>query len=431
MEPPAKPLSAPRGGRRATRAPGFGPGCGPLARRGVVIAGLGLGQILSWGSTFYLLAPLAAPIAADTGWPHPWVVGGVSVALLVAALGSPAIGSMVSRNHGREVLAASALLLAGGLATLSLAPNQWLYLGAWVILGAGMSGGLYSGTFAVLGHAYGATARSSITALTLFGGFASTACWPLTTLLSNEFGWRWTCAAYAAAHLLVTFPLYVLLAPYGKASREPAAEPHQDPPTGSPQPGPLWLPVALIALITTLGTSVSAVMSVHVFTLLAPLGASGAVAVGLAATIGPSQVGARLVEFTLARRHHPLWTMLTAVTAITTALALLATGLGPLLLPMVVYGAGIGLNSIANGTVPLALVGQERYARTMGRIALPSLLAQAAAPVWGTSLITGWGEKPTLLVLAAMSLAAAVLTLWLMLIHRRSSRLLPAPDTPS
>ncbi|WP_372697518.1 MFS transporter [Arthrobacter sp. JSM 101049] len=431
MEPPAKPLSAPRGGRRAKGAPVSGPGGGPSARRGVVIAGLGFGQILSWGSTFYLLAPLAAPIAADTGWPHPWVVGGVSVALLVAALGSPAIGSLVSRNHGREVLAASALLLAGGLATLSLAPNQWLYLGAWVILGASMSGGLYSGAFAVLGHAYGSTARSSITALTLFGGFASTACWPLTTLLSNEFGWRWTCAAYAAAHLLVTFPLYVLLAPHGKASPEPAAEPHQGPPSGARQPGPLWLPVALIALITTLGTSVSAVVSVHVFTLLAPLGASGAVAVGLAAAIGPSQVGARLVEFTLARRRHPLWTMLTAVTAITTALALLALGLGPLLLPMVVYGAGIGLNSIANGTVPLALVGQERYARTMGRIALPSLLAQAAAPVWGTSLISGWGEKPTLLVLAAMSLAAAVLTLWLMLIHRRSSRLLPAPGTPS
>src|SRR5699024_10386537 len=55
-------------------------------------------------------------------------------------------------------------------------PNQWWYLIAWVILGLGMSGGLYSGAFAVLGHTYGSSARSAITLLTLFGGFASTIC---------------------------------------------------------------------------------------------------------------------------------------------------------------------------------------------------------------------------------------------------------------
>lgn len=147
MEPPAKPSTAFRGGQREARPPESAPGR-RHARQGLVIAGLGLGQILSWGSTFYLLAPLAAPIAADTGWPHAWVVGGVSVALLIAALGSPAIGSLVARNHGRWVLAGSALLLACGLATLALAPNRWFYLVAWIILGAGMSGGLYSGAFA-------------------------------------------------------------------------------------------------------------------------------------------------------------------------------------------------------------------------------------------------------------------------------------------
>jgi len=386
-----------------------------------------VGQIFSWGSTFYLLAPLASPIVADTGWPRAVVVGGVSVALLIAALGSPAVGSLVSRNHGRRVLAASALLLATGLTALALASSPWLYAGAWVILGAGMSGGLYSGAFAVLGHAYGAGARSSLTALTLFGGFASTVCWPLTTLLCNEFGWRWTCAVYALAHVLVTFPLYGFLAPRRAARPEDAAERHRPASVAAPATRTPWLPVVLIALITTLGTSVSTVMSVHVFTLLAGLGASGAAAVGLAAAIGPSQVGARLVEFTLARRHHPLWTMLTAVTAITAALSLLAIDIGSLLVAMIVYGAGIGLNSIANGTVPLALVDQDRYARTMGRIALPSLLAQAAAPLWSSSVIGTWGGQAALGALVAMALAAAVLTVWLMLFHRRGMRVPPRP----
>ncbi|WP_137127331.1 hypothetical protein [Roseomonas sp. HF4] len=40
-----------------------------------VISGIGLGQILSWGSTDYLPAVLAVPIAADTGWSLGWLFG--------------------------------------------------------------------------------------------------------------------------------------------------------------------------------------------------------------------------------------------------------------------------------------------------------------------------------------------------------------------
>lgn len=43
---------------------------------------LGIAQILSWGSSFYLLAVLAMPISTDTGWPLVWVVGGGSFGLL-------------------------------------------------------------------------------------------------------------------------------------------------------------------------------------------------------------------------------------------------------------------------------------------------------------------------------------------------------------
>jgi hypothetical protein len=54
-----------------------------------------------------------------------------------------------------------------------------VYLAAWVVLGAGMGTGLYDAVFAALGKLYGKEARTPITNLTLFGGFASTVCWPL------------------------------------------------------------------------------------------------------------------------------------------------------------------------------------------------------------------------------------------------------------
>ncbi|WP_269938920.1 MFS transporter [Arthrobacter sp. HY1533] len=400
-------------------------------KRGYVVTGLGVGQILSWGSTYYLLAVLAGPIATDTGWTNSLVVSGVSVALVIAGLGSPRVGSLVAGNRGRAVLVTCALLLALGLATLALAPNQWVYLGAWAILGLGMSGGLYSGAFAVLGHTYGVSARSTITMLTLFGGFASTICWPLSSLLVNELGWRGTAFIYAAAHLLITAPLYALTVPRKPEAPAPDATPHATSTAvrpgsigvGAARPAaPRWPVIALVAVISTLCTSIAALMSVHMFSLLAGIGIAGAAAVVLASTIGPSQVGARLIELLIGRRHHPLWTMLAATLAMALGITFLGAGiLAPAVL-VIVYGIGIGLTSIANGTVPLAIFGRENYARIMGRIGLPSLLGQAAAPIVGSLLIHKLGPSDTLVVLGLASLLAFGLAVWLLLLQRRGHR---------
>src|SRR5699024_7133138 len=130
--------------------------------------------------------------------------------------------------------------------------------------------------------------------------------------------------------------------------------------------------------------------------LLAGIGIAGTAAVMLAATIGPSQVGARFIELVIGRQHHPLWTLLAATLAMAIAIGFLGLGgFAPAVL-VVVYGIGIGLRSIAHGTVPLALFGQKHYARLMRRIALPSLLAQAAAPLIGTVLIQNLGHQTTL-----------------------------------
>src|SRR5690242_17491569 len=82
--------------------------------RKIVITALGLTQILAWGSSYYLLAVLAKPITADTGWPLAWVAGGLSLGLLAAGLVSPRVGDTIERRGGRSVLAVSAILLALG-----------------------------------------------------------------------------------------------------------------------------------------------------------------------------------------------------------------------------------------------------------------------------------------------------------------------------
>ena len=184
-----------------------------MRSRPVVVTALGIAQILAWGSSFYFPAVLAEPIVADTGWSLGWVVGGVSIGLLVAGLIAPRVGSIIERRGGRPVLAASSLLYAAGLAGIGLAPTLPVYLAAWVVLGAGMGTGLYDAVFAALGKLYGKEARTPITNLTLFGGFASTVCWPLSAFLAETVGWRGACFVYASLHLAVSLPLQMAVMP--------------------------------------------------------------------------------------------------------------------------------------------------------------------------------------------------------------------------
>src|SRR3954454_18367359 len=111
--------------------------------RRVVITALGITQILAWGSSYYLPAVLAKPIAADTGWPLSYVVGGLSVGLLAAGIVSPPVGRPIQQHGGRRILAASVVLMAVALAVIGLAPSIAVYLAGWVIIGAGAGAGLY------------------------------------------------------------------------------------------------------------------------------------------------------------------------------------------------------------------------------------------------------------------------------------------------
>src|ERR1700684_1247027 len=148
-------------GRRA-RTPGMS--------RHAIISALGVTQILAWGSSYYLPAVLAAPIARDTGWPLTWIVGGLSFGVLVAALVSAHVGRAIERSGGRPVLALSAIAIGVGQIGLAAAPTLPFYITGWLIMGLGMGAGLYDAAFGTLGRFYGRDARAAITTLTLFGG---------------------------------------------------------------------------------------------------------------------------------------------------------------------------------------------------------------------------------------------------------------------
>ncbi|WP_234051429.1 MULTISPECIES: MFS transporter [unclassified Xanthobacter] len=390
----------------STAAPVASPGPEPTAGRRL-IAALGIVQIFAWGSSFYLLAVLAAPIARDTGWPAQWVMGSLSLGLLVAGLVSPRIGALIEAHGGRPVLGAGCALLAAGLVILALAPNPAIFALGWCVMGAGMAASLYDAAFATLGRLHGAAARRPITLLTLWGGFASTVCWPLSAFLETKIGWRGTCLAYAGLHVVLCLPLVATYIP-AIAPRGAVAGTAAPRPAGALRGRDLKAFLLLAGIITLAGAIASA-MSVQVLALLQSRGFSLAEAVAAGAAIGPAQVFARIIEQLSGGRHHPLWTMVWAVALIGLGLVLLALGLPIIAIALAAYGAGNGIFSIAKGTVPLAVLGAERYPVLAGRLARPALLAQALAPLVAAQLMATGGAGAVLAALLALWLVAAAL----------------------
>ncbi len=378
-------------------------GVAKILPKQVIIGGLGIVQILSWGSSYYLLAVLAGPIASDTGWALPWIIGALSAGLLIAGIVSPRVGRTIGNKGGRGMLAMAAVLLAAGLAIIGFAPVLPIFIFGWVVLGAGMGAGLYDAAFATLGVIYGASARRTITYLTLWGGFASTICWPLSAFFVEEFGWRGACLTYAAIHIAICLPIILLVLPSGNSTVSATAVSKIGP--DHRLSGPERRLFFLLAAVLMVGSVTMSIVSVHLLTLLQAQGAALAVVVSLGALIGPAQVGARVIEMLFGTRLHPIWTLASAVGLVALGLVLLAADFPILALSLLLYGGGNGLYSIARGTLPLALFGPRRYAPLIGRIAMPNLIAQALAPSLGAAVLVQVGANGTLVFLAILAVA--------------------------
>lgn len=379
--------------------------------RWVVASGVGLAQMLAFGTSLYLLTVLGQPIRADTGWPLAWIIGGMSAGQLAGAAVAPRIGRWIKRLGGRPALSVSSLLFAAGLALLAVSPNLAVYFAGWVVIGLAMACGLYDVAFGALGRLYGLDARRAITTVTLWGGFASTVFWTLSGLLVTHVGWRWTCGVYAVMHLAIALPIYRFLLP--------AAEPHVEaPPTAEPAPPPAGLTrmartaVVLLAAVLMTETLVASIVSVHLVTLLRERGLTMAAAIGLGVFIGPTQVSARFGESMFGTRIHPSLTMVVAVGAIMLGVALLPVlPLSVAAAALMAYGAGIGLVSISRGTLPLYLFGPLEAPVISGRLGRPIAVTSALAPSIGAVLITRLGGSATLWILtacSALSVAAAL-----------------------
>ena len=396
----------------------------PASQRWTV-ARLGSAQTLAWASSYYLPAMLAVPMARDLGVAAPTVFAAFSVALIVSALLGPLAGRTIDRHGGRPVLVGTNLLFAASLAGMGLAQGPISLFAAWVLMGVAMGSGLYEAAFATLVRLYGKESRGAITGITLIAGFASTVGWPLSAWMEVQWGWRGACFGWAALHLLVGVLLNGWLpridsvasaqnSPAPTATMPAATRAAAEPPAHAPAAATHAVrTTVLLSFVFAVTWFTSTAMATHLPRLLQTSGTSLQAAVAIAALVGPAQVVARLLEFGLLRRMHPLLSAQLAAAAHPVGAAILmVVGAPAAAVFTVLHGAGNGILTIAKGTLPLALFGPTGYGERQGLLMVPARVAQAFAPLLFGLLLDGAGAAA--LWLTALLGVAALGALWVL-----------------
>lgn len=367
---------------------------------------LGIAQLLAWGTLYYAIAVIGAPMQQELGLSSTELFGVFTWSLVLSGLLAPWAGRLLDRRGGRFVLAGSGMTGACGFAALASVSSRFELYASWTLLGVTMALGLYDTCFAALAHAAPANYRKSVTGVTLIAGLASTVAWPVSHQLLQTSTWRGACFLYAGAQLACSV-IYVCVLP---ASHVPIAREAQHPAHAAE----VQRLSRLLALAFAGAAFIAGAFSAHLIQTLTALHIGHERAVWLASTVGITQVGGRLIESMFGERHSAM--AVGYVTfgglALSTAMLLGVSIVPWLVLPFVVlYGAANGLITICKAAIPVELLGFEGAGATLGNFSAPSLLTRAAAPFAFAVLTDISGLTGTLIALTsvgALSLGAFV-----------------------
>lgn len=338
----------------------------------LIVPVLGLGQVVAFASSYYLLGVLADPMARTLRLAPSVLFTALSAAFLISAVLSPSAGRWIERSGGRRVQAWAHLAFAAALLTMALSSSPVVLMAGVAALGIGMAIGLYGTAFAILVELHGAAARRSIAAVSLIGALGGGLGWPASRLMVEAWDWRVACAVWALAHLAVCLPFTLMVLPRWNAASatNPAREPIR------------WdRRMVQLAAVFAGGWMVATAMGAHLPRLLGQMGLGVGQAAWAAGLMAASAVAARLFDLTILHRTHPVATVRLACLFHPLGAGLAAWG-GPRLAPLLAVGqgAGNGLLSVASGVLPLYVFGPERYAARQALLLTPARYLQAVAP---------------------------------------------------
>ena len=284
----------------------------------------------------------------------------------------------------------------------------WLI--GWAGLGLAQAVCLYEVCFAFLIRRLGPDARAAIVRVTLVAGFASTLAFPSFAALADVAGWRVAVLAAAGVAAGVILPLHWA----GARAIRRHAPPPRVAATGTTGAGygatlrnPVFWGMGGVFAIVGLNHWMMISFLVPVFV---SQGATAALAVIAASTVGPAQVAGRLVLMRFETRVGNA-----AATRATLAATVLAVPIlwvadiapGLILGYALLQGAALGVITILRPVLIAEITGPTHYGALSGIIQIPALAASAAAPTVGALMLDG----PGLEALLALSLGLSAVAL--------------------
>jgi len=347
---------------------------------------LAAAQLVSWGSIYYAFSLFVVPMEHAMGWSRTSTNAALSVGLLVSGLAAYPVGTWIDHGHGRRVMLCGTVLAAAMLALWSQADSLVTLFVVWIGLGVAMAATLYDPVFAVMTRDFPGSFRTKITLITLVAGFASTVFIPLTQVLVDWLQWRGALLALAGFNLAICLPVHVFAigrdAPREddpdykaalKATNAAATRRALRTPT-------FWA----LAVCFTAYYATFAALTFHLVPLMTERRVSPTLILITMATIGPAQVLARVLWFTIGRNVRPSVVGIVITIAFpASVVVLMCAGMSPTLLILfaIIYGGANGMMTILRGTIVQDAMWTEGYGAVSGLLSMPSNIAKGIAPI--------------------------------------------------
>lgn len=382
----------------------------PLRGWSWFVSGLGVGQICSWGALYYSFPLIVEAMGRELGWSKTELYGAATLGLLLAAVAAFPVGKAIDRGHGRTIMSLGSL--AAGL--LFIAWSDVQALGPFLLIAAGLGAlqatVLYEPAFAVIARRAGGGARGAITALTLWGGFASTVFIPLTQVLLDGFGWRGALVGLGVINLGCAALYWLTIGP-SKAwttNLDAVVARSIDNPLDTALRSPVFW---ALALAFTAHAGAFTAFTFHLYALLLERGLSTQEIVIAMAVIGPAQVAGRIAMTVFARAASIRRIGSVVVLGFPIAFAIFAIappGLGVVMLVAALYGSSNGVLTIVRGLAVPEMLTTQNYGAINGALNAPATIAKALAPLGAAAL---WSltqsYAPVLMAIVAGSLVLA------------------------
>jgi len=383
-----------------------------------IVAVLAATETVSWGVLYYAFAVFLTPMQRDLGWSKGELTGAFSLALATSALAAFPVGRWLDRHSPRPLMTLASLVGALLVVAWSQVHELLLFYLVWIGIGLAMACVLYEAAFTVVTKWFRERRRQALTAVTLFGGWASFVFSPLSNWLIDAQGWRHALITLAIVLGVGTVPLHALFLRPAPARDEPEAlaVAAGDPPAPLAEPAvaagaavgssAFWYLTAAFVLSSF---AISAV-AVHMIPYLLEGGRSAGFAAFAAGLMGLMQVPGRVVFAGAARLLPRRYEAPAAFLLQAAGLAVLAatTAAPGVIAAVSVFGMGNGMTTLVRATSLADAYGSAFYGSIAGVAAACATGARAVAPVVATGVYVAFGGyKPLFWLLVAGSFAAA------------------------